>query len=357
MLLNYLSLSAGNTESQLLDLSCLETWIRSGDIKLEMIQDTPIVPFAFESLQKPEMFDICVDIICEIINQSSQPVNESVISLLFPKILNLHDLMLKNSEDPDFIRGICRISAEAGEGYVSLIISNLEAFQVILQMILYCTSYEDLDIAKYTFNFWGVFADHIGQLADQNAKKTFMPIFQRLLETMMKQLRYPDDLDSLSAKERDEFKDFRYIIGDVVKDCIRVIGDDGVSVPFNVLLSFFISEPNSSQPSLDPQVTWQQIEAPLFTIRLLCKEISLTESKYIPEIMGMLSRFPENPKIRYASTLFIGRYAEWTNMHPEMLSYQLQYVSQGFESTDDVHSAASIAFRDLCRFCSNVNGN
>lgn len=99
---------------------------------------------------------------------------------------------------------------------------------------------------------------------------------------------------------------------------------------------------------------WQAIEAPLFALRAMCMEVSTKENTVLPQIMAMLPQLPQHPKVRYAVILVMGRYAEWTNNHPELIQYQLQYVSAGFEDKESV-AAATQTFRDLCKFCSEVD--
>jgi transportin-3 len=162
-------------------------------------------------------------------------------------------------------------------------------------------------------------------------------------------MRYPPDLTNFSAQDRDEFRDFRHDIGDVLKDCVQILGEEQVlQVPYNMLQSFF--QALQSNPSAPLQ--WQEVEAPLFSLRAMCREVSLKESKFIPDIMSMLPQLPEHPKIQYAAILVIGRYAQWTREHPDMLTYQLDFVSKGFQGDKETTIAAAHTFRDLCKYCS-----
>lgn len=45
--------------------------------------------------------------------------------------------------------------------------------------------------------------------------------YARLIDVMIKHLRYPPNLSEWTAKERDEFREFRHVIGDVLKDCVK----------------------------------------------------------------------------------------------------------------------------------------
>lgn len=41
---------------------------------------------------------------------------------------------------------------------------------------------------------------------------------------MIKHLTYPIDVESITAEERDTFRDFRHEMGDVLKDCVLILG-------------------------------------------------------------------------------------------------------------------------------------
>jgi transportin-3 len=319
-----------------------------------MVQSSPIVDLCFSSLSDPELFDICVDIICEVILKSStEPKDQKVIQTIFPKLVPLGEFLQQNMDDPDIVRGVCRILVEAGEGYMDMLISHSMYFQSIISSIIACAAYDDLEVAKITFNVWYLLADQISANADPNFRTHFVPIYQQLITVIIKHLEYPADLTAWKSQERDEFKEFRYIMGDVLKDCVRVLGQDSLNTPYSLLRQYFAQVANGSSV-LNTSATWQQIEAPLFSLRAMCREVSLQENKYLPEIMEMLPLLPPHPKIKYAAILVIGRYAEWTNVHPEMLSYQLDFVSNGFETVEN-QNASSSTFRDLCKYCPSVS--
>ena len=64
------------------------------------------------------------------------------------------------------------------------------------------------------------------------------------------------------------------------------------------------------------------------------ERVPLKENTILPTIMSYLVQLPEHPKIRYAATLVLGRYTEWTSKHPEFLEPQLNYITKGFEVAD-----------------------
>lgn len=96
------------------------------------------------------------------------------------------------------------------------------------------------------------------------------------------------------------------------------------------------------------------MEALLFAFRAIGSEISPTENKILPQIQSFLLSLKFHPKIRYAVTLVIGRYAEWTRNHPEYIGQQLSYISEGF-SDPQIAPASAMSLKYLCESCGNVS--
>jgi transportin-3 len=333
-------------------LTCLCSWVRSGSISADVILSCSLVQLSFQVLQSSDTFDAAVDILTELVLSSAQqPRNEALVQSIYPNLLQLVPFLKQNSDDQEIMSGICKILVEAGEGYADLIASNFASFSGILEGLLICTAVDDLEIARLTANAWYQITEHILQQDNSpQFKAQFFPVFRPLTDILVNHMRYPLDYASLTAQDRDEFREYRHEIGDILKDCVRILGDEAaLESPFLSLKKFY-----GLDADVGSKVAWQEVEAPLFSLRVMCREISNTESKYIPEIMAMLPRLPAHPKVTYAAILVIGRFAQWTNMHPEMLTHQLDFVSKGFQAEKDTTIAAAHAFRDLCKYCNKV---
>ncbi len=56
------------------------------------------------------------------------------------------------------------------------------------------------------------------------------------MQIIIKHFHYPDDLSSWSSAERDEFKDFRHEMGDILKDIVTLVGQsEALSVPYQIM--------------------------------------------------------------------------------------------------------------------------
>ncbi|KAJ3112380.1 Nuclear import receptor [Physocladia obscura] len=348
-------------------LECLRAWFEAGNISLDSIAATSLVPHCFTYInnenQDDAVFDTAVDVISEIIRRTGslssagresatvQPLIESIYTGLgsLSGILNFSI----TTENEDKARALCRLFVSAGESYMNLILSNWNSWQIIVAAILRCTSIKDLEIVAITFQFWMALADEVeAVLKSSNANlpstQTLIGVYRQLNDVMIEHLRYPLNND-WTAKERDEFRDFRHNMGDVLKACVFVLGQqEALARPYNILKGFIVD--GSAGGSLDPSIPWQRVEAPLFALRTIGRNISDEEGTVLPVIMSMLPQLPQHPKVRYAAILVIGRYASWTKHHPEFIPYQMTFISKGFEDSESI-SAASQSLRYLCDEC------
>ncbi|KAG0370572.1 armadillo-type protein [Gamsiella multidivaricata] len=343
MLIVYMENSGSDAHLQEAVFKCFLSWLRSGDIATSSLSNNPLVAFSFKALQMPELFDIAVDVVCELIYQTKD-IAESmpVIQEIYPNLLPLRQEIAKNMEDDNEgnVRGYCKIFVEAGECYLSLVVKHTDHFRGIVEGIAECTSYHDLDIVPMTFRFWYQLADELRK--NEEARLMYQDVYANLVDVMIKHLHYPDDLDSWSAKERDDFKDFRHVMGDVLKDCCLILGS---RIPLGKAY-VLITQAASKSPA-----KWQEVEAPLMALRSMGAQVEPEENEVLPEIMKLLSQLPDHPKIKYAATLVIARYGGWTDKHPEFIQYQLSFISSGFED-EDVVAASALAMKLLCKECS-----
>ncbi|RCH81760.1 Nuclear import receptor, partial [Rhizopus stolonifer] len=345
LLVAYMQSSGNDTDLQERIFKCLSSWIRTGEMDIAMLSATPLLELSFKGLESPELFDVAVDVVSEIIYET-RDVNEcqSIIQQIYP-CFNVMLLKLTEAiqeEDDESVRGYCRIFCEAGEAYINLISMHPQAFSTLLEGILKCSAYTNLDIVPMTFKFWYELTNALQTDTYSASIPSFAHYYDALVDFMIVHLRYPEDLDSMTAEERDDFRDFRHKMGDTLKDCCRILGPQSCLVkPMNLLTALLT----------DPNATWQHIEAPIFSLRVMGSEVPKDENQVMPHIMEFLSRLPDHPKIRYAATLVISRYSFWTETHPQFITYQLNFISSGFQN-EEVAAASALALKHLCRDCS-----
>lgn len=272
--------------------------------------------------------------------------NMPVIQMIVPRVIALRPQLHSQREDPDKIKGYARIFTEAGETYRLLILQHTETFFPIVEAIGECSAYSDLDIVPITFPFWMRLAQIIGKKS--SVSPLFLDAYRALLGVIIGHLHFPVDITVMNPQEADNFRAFRHVMGDTLKDCCFVLGTN----PCLLAAYGMITTAMSRSPDA---LSWQEIEAPLFAMRSMGAEADPNDNEVVPKIMDLIPSLPNHPRVRYAATLIISRYTEWINLHPDYIQYQLQYISAGFDDSDtEVSGAAGHALKYLCQDCKEV---
>ncbi|KAG0141932.1 hypothetical protein CROQUDRAFT_67819 [Cronartium quercuum f. sp. fusiforme G11] len=325
---------------------CLSAWLRAGEVAASVVGTPNILSSAFEALSDDILFEDAVDVIVDLIHET-QEINDNMalIERIVTCLIALQSKLAQDRDEPDKMRGYCRIYVEAGEWYTPLIIQHPDTFLPIVQAIRSCCDYEDLDVVGITFNFWYRLSKKLHQKRNEGTVKPLLDIFASLVETIIGHLHYPEDLSTHAGQEADDFRRFRHDIGDTLKDCCYVLG---ASVCLKRSYDMIVQALGRSTTA-----RWQDIEAPLFSMRTMGAEVDPKDDQVLPLIMSIIPKLPAHPKIQYATILVLCRYTEWTSFHPEGIPFQLQYISSGFQDPNqEVRLAAAQAMKFLCQDCS-----
>ncbi|GAA99924.1 hypothetical protein E5Q_06627 [Mixia osmundae IAM 14324] len=324
---------------------CLAAWLRAGEIPAQSVVATPMFGYLFDSLNDSTVFDESIHTLCELINETQEVQdNTQVIQQILPRLLALQGQMEADKEDDMKMRGYAQLLSEAGRVYASLILHHTEAFMPLVNLILQCAAYHELEVVSKTFEFWyylqRVLSPHVAQASVQ----PLVEAYRTLVGYIVRHLHFPADEDSVTAEELDEFREFRHHIGNTLKDCCSILTPSvGLKQVYDMVASAVAS---GSAP-------WQSIEAPLFSMRSMGAQVPNNEETVLPLIMDMLPNLPAHPKIKYATILVISRYTEWIAAHPQYLAFQLTYISSGFSDAETrVWLASAQAMQNLCKDCS-----
>ncbi|RXW22925.1 hypothetical protein EST38_g2934 [Candolleomyces aberdarensis] len=327
--------------------NCVRTWLVAGEIMASDFANTPLLVAVFEALSSNELFDQAVDVICELIHETQEiDDNMPVIELIVPRLIALKGEIGRLQEDADRVRGLARIFTEAGETYRVLLLEHTETFFPIVEAIGECSAYPDLDIVPITFTFWMRLSQNIQKKrAISSISPLFLDAYRSLMQVMLTHLQFPADLATLSGQEMDSFRSFRHVMGDTLKDCCAVLGTENcLLATHQIIVTALARGPE--------QVTWQEIEGPLFAMRSMGAELDPQDDVAVPQIMDLISSLPTHPRVRYAALLIISRYSEWIDAHPTYIPGLLTYVSSGFEAQDtEVCAAAGQALKYICQDC------
>ncbi|KAJ1731018.1 Nuclear import receptor [Coemansia biformis] len=347
-------------------LVCFTSWLKNGEITLMMIQSTPLIELSFAALKAEDsaVFDTAVDAICGIIFEThvdrdddpgvvqakNMAVEQQLVSQLTAVAGQMRADPLVADGDEERIQGYCRVFTEAGEAWMHRIVHNIAVFEPLVAALVDCMRFESLEIITMMFDFWSTLADRVMEYTSScdPARRTLTGVFETIIDITIGHVKYPtsynanDARGGMTAKERDEFREFRHNIGDVLKDCVRVVGQaKALSRPYNIIVAGVKDT---------AQLPWQDIEAALFALRAMGAEIDPQENEVLPKIMDMFAHFPAHPKLRYAATLVIGRYTEWTYEHPQYVQFQLNYIAEGFK-VREVAAASAQSLKYLCQDC------
>ncbi|KAH9982567.1 ARM repeat-containing protein [Lactifluus volemus] len=343
MLSMYL-LAAGVTHAiQNQVFACLRGWLTAGEMAAVDVTESPIFEFCFQALASDQLFESAFNTICDLIHET-QEIDENMpaIERIVPKVIELKGNLLTSEDNPEKMKGYARIFSEAGETYRLLILQHTEAFFPIVEAVGQCSAYPDLDIVPITFPFWMRLAQSIGKKA--SIPPLLRNAYKSLVTVMIKHLHFPQDPSALTAQELDDFRSFRHVMGDTLKDCCYVLGAEQCLLETLQLVQAALAS--------GTDIPWQNIEAPLFAMRSMGAEVNTKDEHAVPIIMQLIPTLPTHTRIRYAALLIISRYTEWINAHPDYIHPSLQYISAGFEDSDqDVIGAAGQSLKYLCQDC------
>ncbi|WVW85137.1 hypothetical protein I302_107174 [Kwoniella bestiolae CBS 10118] len=342
----YIQATGVTTQIQISVFETLRSWLQAGEVMASQVAQTPLFDASFDALASDQLFDAAVDVLCDLIHETQEVEdNVEVVQQIVPRVIALRPQLEEHKEDADRIRGYCRILCEAGECYKDLIVRLPQDLLPLVQSIAECAAYPDLDIVPITFYFWYTLAMTLGRQPSDPSIQPILDIYANLQAVIIGHLHFPGDDEHQTAQERDEFRTFRHRMGDTLKDCCHVLG-----APTCLKRSYDLTVNAMGKPS----PSWQEIEAPLFSMRSMGAEVDPDDDEVLPHIMDMLPKLPDHPKIRYAAILVISRYTQWIDRHPDNLAFQLQYISAGFdtsESSEEVSAAAAQAMKFMCQDC------
>ncbi|KAI8868063.1 ARM repeat-containing protein [Ramicandelaber brevisporus] len=367
---------SSNMTAQALVLRCLDKWLESGDVQIDILAETQLFNLAFQALASEELFDEAAEAACRIITeaQNDDAYIDIVRRMIVPNMRGILEQLQREiasgvlNDDEERHRAYTRIFTEAADSYISSIIEDPHEFGVIVEGLLMCIKIPAFEVNQMSFNFWNLLSEELYKHSATEVIAEFKPLFSQLMDTLFIQLRYPDDIAAFSSKQRDEFREFRHAVGDVLKSCVSILGGNFALVRIYNFINQCMDTINSlssgtNTPSRSgsntpttvnpPSIQWQDLELATIALRTIGAMIPDDENEIMPNIMNLLMKFPPNSKVRYGVTLVIARYTMWTLNHPSFVQPQLEYIAQGFYD-EEVSPAACKALRYLCLDCGSL---
>ncbi|PGG98023.1 hypothetical protein AJ80_09592 [Polytolypa hystricis UAMH7299] len=340
-------------------LECITSWTR--EIPAMRIVNSPLLDVIIKALSDDRSFEAAVDCVCAMYRDTLEvDASMSIIQILYPRIIALRPKIQEaaETEDVEMLRGITRIFAEAAEAWVVLIARLPADFRSLVEAVLECCAVDKEQDAIYiTFNFWFELKQYLTLDRYAEARTELADLYSKLVDIMIKHLEFPSpegdqtDLFGGDREQEEKFREFRHSMGDVLKDCCSVIGVTECLGKSYSLIQAWVAK-YGSQATHDHVPHWQELEAPLFSMRAMGRMVDPDESSVLPQIIPLIVRIPDQEKVRFQAIMALGRYTEWTAQHPETLEAQLNYVISGFQhKSPEVVQASALAFKFLGTDC------
>ncbi|KAJ3574083.1 hypothetical protein NP233_g2008 [Leucocoprinus birnbaumii] len=344
-LLLYMTATGVTTEIKKEILACLRSWSYAGALVPLAFINSPLFELAVKALDDIQLFDAGIDVLCQVIRDTHEADEDRLgcTQRLVFQVMALQPKISESWEDVDKVKAYARLFSDMGELCRVLLVEDPKTYYPLVEAIGECSAHPDLDVCPVTFPFWMY-------LAGTLEKRSYVPpllqtAFKTLMGVIIKHLHFPTDMSTFVGQEADNFRSFRHVMGDTLKDCCAVLGTTECLLATHEMISSALAKgPN--------YMTWQEIEAPLFAMRSMGAEIDNTDELAVPKILDLIPQLPSHPRVQYAALLIIARYTEWINLHPHYIQPQLQYISAGFENSDiEVNAAAGQALKYLCQDC------
>ncbi|KZF25416.1 putative mRNA transport regulator [Xylona heveae TC161] len=349
------------TNPQLLE--CITSWLR--EVPISDIVQSPLLDIVVNALSVDDSFESAVECMCAIFKET-RDVDETlgVIQTLYPRVVALRPKIAQAAEEEDLemFKGVTRLFAEAGEAWVVLIARLPSQFRGLVEAVLECAARDkDRESISLTFLFWYELKQYLTLEKYIQARMEYADIYSKLVDIMVKHLEFPrpeggndTDLFDGDREQEEKFRQFRHQMGDVLKDCCEVIGVTECLGKAFQLIQQWVSK-YASQATDTNVPHWQELEAPLFSMRAMGRMVSSEESHVLPQVMPLLVQIPSHEKVRFQAIMALARYTEWTAEHPEFLESQLQYIIAGFQHpSKEVVRASALALRYFCNDCKDL---
>ena len=344
-------------------LECISSWLR--EISAADIVKSPLFNTVINALSIDSSFEAAVDCMCTIFRDTRE-VDEyiEIIEIIYPRLLSLRPKIAEaaESDDQDTFKGLTRMFAEAGEAWTVMIARLPMDFRGLVEAILECCARDrDREAISSTFLFWYELKQMIVLDKYKNALNVYSDIFSKLVDIMIRHLEYPtpegpdeNDLFDGDREQEDKFREFRHQMGDVLKDCCDVITvTECLGKAFNLIQRWIAQWGPQASSSQVPH--WQELEAPLFSMRAMGRKVSPEENLVLKQVIPLIVQIPDHEKLRFQAVMALGRYTEWTAQHPEFMQPQLNFVMSAFHhSSKEVVRAAALAFRFFGADCKKL---
>ncbi|KAG5656515.1 hypothetical protein KAF25_000102 [Fusarium avenaceum] len=344
-------------------MECITSWLR--EVPVSNVIESPLMDIVFNGTTNDNCSQEASECLCTMLRETSD-VDESqdMIERLFPRIISLRPQVAKaaEEEDTETLKALTKVFATAAESWVVGIARQPTHFRPLVDAVLECALRDtERDVIEHTFNFWYELKLYLVLDIYIQGRMELVDVYSKLVDILLKHLEYPkpdsgneNDLFDGDREQEEKFREFRHQMGDTLKDCCEVMGVTDCLTKVLEAIQLWMSK-YASQVTDTTVPHWQELEAPLFSMRALGRMVDKDESIVLPQLMPLLVQIPSHEKLRFATIMVLGRYTEWTAAHPEYLEPQFSYIVTSFQSdSKEIIRAAALAIKFFCTDCKHL---
>ncbi|KAG8185093.1 hypothetical protein JTE90_029705 [Oedothorax gibbosus] len=341
-----------------MSLKCYSSWALLGPAILEY---KSLLLLTFDSVYRDEVSQTALETLSNIANHPESSKYPTFILEMIDHISNFDVLLKRSSQeyDVDKCNSIYGLIIAVSENHCQLLLNTVldkpekkDTILKIIGFILQCSSTPgqypiDEICSEQAFGFWYTLQDAIvSHQRFESLLLIFHSIFQSLLDAYLVKLRYPPECDYKQWKsdEKESFRCYRQDIGDSIMYCYNILRHAALAnLMAHLQIATTVAISNPSQ--------WQYLEACLFAFKEISESVAINESQFIPAFIDHLKNIPlQHIRIISSAMEAIGAFAEWINVHPEVLGCVIPLLLMGLQNAE-VAVSATFALKDITRDC------
>ncbi|XP_013776592.1 importin-13-like [Limulus polyphemus] len=341
-------------------LKCYSSWSQLGPLLLEY---ESLFRLSLSAVYNEELCQTALEALSNVVTHPEAYRYPNLILKLLNSVIQLEDLLNKSLEekDMDVSCSIYGLFISFGEHHTKLLLDTLiekpefrNTIMKLIELIKQASATPghypvDELCSEQTFGFWYTLQDDIVASEPPQFEAllvTFNPVFHSLVDTYLLKVQYPpDDLYShWLDDEKESFRCYRQDIGDSFMYCYNILRE--------AMLANLLGHLELALDKASKDVTqWQHLEASLFAFQSVAESVAFEEQHYLPKFFNFLPKVPfDHIRIFSAVMDAVGAYAEWINVHPQVLGDVVPLLLLGLQNPK-VAPASTMALKDITRDC------
>ncbi|KAK3863762.1 hypothetical protein Pcinc_030497 [Petrolisthes cinctipes] len=330
-------------------LRCLASWFNIHTEDWGMLTSTCLVNDILTVVRNPQvaprLHEIATDCVCSAMIMLEAERIPTLAEVLFAGVLQLGDAyhMAVALEDINAITNYARIFSELGETLVEVMVEQpgqgMGSLQV-LHLLVTCIGHHDWEVAEITFNFWYKLSEVLYRKNCDSVNEQFKPYVERLIEALYRHCQIEPDHDSILVQQ-DDFYEFRERVQELIKDVVFICGSRLCFLQMTQVVS-----------SPDVAKNWNLMEAALFIMQSVAKNLIPEEDEVVPPILEGVLNQPDTVhlQVAFTSVQLLGELNEWVACHPAFLPHVLQFLTKRLHNKN-LATVAAKALDAICQSC------